>query len=156
MKYLVRAVKYFFWFAIILCITMAIMAAIGLVEPKPELMFREGWKSLWQIALLFAIVAIAYPRFGFTSREIEIPEERENIREDIINCMESRGYRLEKEDGEHMTFRLRSKVSAAFKMFEDRITFTRTPKGYSAEGLTKEIVRVVGAIEYKFRETIDN
>jgi hypothetical protein len=51
-----------------------------------------------------------------------------------------------------MTFRLRSKVSAIFKMLEDRITLTRTEGGFAAEGLTKEVVRIAGALEYRFRD----
>ena len=50
-----------------------------------------------------------------------------------------------------MTFRLRSKFSALFKMFEDRITMTRELGGFEVEGLTKEVVRIVGGLEYKFR-----
>ena len=62
-----------------------------------------------------------------------------------------RCYRLESENGESMTFRLRSRFSALFKMFEDRITMTRELGGFEVEGLTKEVVRIVGGLEYKFR-----
>jgi hypothetical protein len=33
-------------------------------------------------------------------------------------------------------------------MLEDRITFTRTATGYDVEGLTKDVVRVAGNLEY--------
>ena len=49
MTYLRRAVKYFIWFAFVLCITLAIMVAFDLVEADPRVMFREGTKSIWQI-----------------------------------------------------------------------------------------------------------
>ena len=151
MKYLVRVVKYFIWFALIFIIIMAILVLLGLAESNPAETLRNGYKSLWQIAILFFLVAVLYPKFGFTTKDVLVPGEYSQIRDGIINSMESRGYRLESEEGEDMTFRLRSKVSACMKMFEDRITLKRTATGFTAEGLTKEVVRVVSAIEYKFR-----
>ena len=37
------------------------------------------------------------------------------------------------------------------KMGEDTLTFTRTVTGYDVEGITKDMVRVVGALEYRCR-----
>ena len=80
MKYVVRAIKYFIWFALILTLTMVIMAALGLVDPKPELMFREGMKSVWQIAILFGVVAFVYPMTGFRKQEAGIEEAKAIIK----------------------------------------------------------------------------
>ncbi|MBR1927670.1 MAG: hypothetical protein IJ840_08010 [Bacteroidales bacterium] len=156
-KYLVRALKYFIWFALILCLTMAVMAALGLVDPQPELMFRDGIKSVWQIAALFAAIALVYPMTGFRTQDAIVPGEYSQIRGKVINFMESRGYILETEEGENMTFRLRSKFGAFMKMFEDRITMTRSMDGFKVEGLRKEIVRIISGLEYMFgNETVDN
>ena len=70
--------------------------------------------------------------------------------------MESRGYRLESEEGETMKFRLRSKVSAFFKMFEDRITMVKEPGGFSVEGMRREIVRIISGLEHKFKNESDD
>ena len=101
--------------------------------------------------MLFAFVSAFYPRFGFIKRSAIINGEFSDIRGGIIEYMEARGYRLESENGENMTFRLRSKFSALVKMMEDRITMTREMGGFEVEGLTKEVVRIVGGLEYKFR-----
>ncbi len=151
MKYFVRAVKYFFYFTFLFVAIMAVLVFAGVVKADVSLMFRDGYKSLWQIALLFAFVSAFYPRFGFIKRSAIINGGYSDIRGGIIEYMESRGYRLESEDGENLTFRLRSKFSAMFKMFEDRITMTRELGGYEVEGLTKDVVRLVGGLEYKFR-----
>ena len=66
--------------------------------------------------------------------------------------MESKGYTLETEEGENMTFRLRTWGMRAFKMFEDRITLTRTPRGFQVEGLRRIVVRIVGSREYAFMD----
>lgn len=154
MKYFIRAVKYFFYFTILFAVIMAVLVFIGAVPSDVGKMFRDGYKSLWQIALLFAFVAAFYPRFGFIKRSAMIKGEYSDIRGGIIEYMEARGYRLESENGENLTFRLRSKFSAIAKMLEDRITMTRELGGFEVEGLTKEVVRIVGGLEYKFR-TLD-
>ncbi len=151
MKYLVRSVKYFIWFALILAIIMMIMGFLGIVEFNLESMFRDGMKSVWQIVILFAVVALVYPLTGFRKYDVIIPGEFSEIRDKFLRIMESKDYVLETEEGEDMTFRLRSKALRAFKMFEDRITFTRTPTGFEAEGLRKIVVRIVSALEYAFR-----
>ena len=107
MRYLIRSLKYFIWFAVILSITMAIMVGLGLVEADFNLMFRDGIKSIWQIAALFLILALVYPIVGFRKQEAVVSGEYSEVREKVINFMESRGYYLETEEGEIMTFRLR-------------------------------------------------
>ena len=70
--------------------------------------------------------------------------------------MASKGYVVESESVEDMTFRLRSKGAAAAKMWEDRLTFTRQQGGYDIEGLRRDVVRIVGGLEYRFRNDTDN
>lgn len=157
MRYLIRSLKYFIWFALILSITLAIMVGLGLVETDPNLMFRDGMKSIWQIAALFLVVSLVYPLTGFRKNEAIIPGEYNEVRDKVVSFMESRGYYLETEEGEIMTFRLRSKVGAFFKMLEDRVTFIKVPGGFEIEGLRKEIVRLISGLEYIFRnEANDN
>lgn len=151
MKYLVRAIKYFLYFSIILVLILGILVLIGFVDPDPDRLFRNGTKSLWQIGALFAVIAVVYPRFGFIARSARIPGNFAEIRPGILSYMESRGYRLEKEEGENLTFRLRSKFSAISRMLEDRITLSREPGGYQVEGITKDVVRVVYGLESTFR-----
>ena len=151
MKYLIRAIKYFFYFIIILCVIMAALVLLDFVEADPQVMFRSGWKSVGEILLLFGVVAAVYPKVGFTKRDARISGEYSSIRPEIISHMESRGYRLESEVGENLTFRLRNRLSAVTRMLEDRITMTRDLGGFQIEGLTKDVTRIVGGLEYRFR-----
>lgn len=152
MQYIRRAVKSFFYFLSILVIILAILVALGMVEANLETMFRNGYDSIWQIAILLLLFAIAYPFFGFMSKETIVPGSYEEIRQGVIDFMDSRGYVLEKEDGENMTFRLRSKVNRMSRMFEDRITLTRSITGFTMEGLRKDVVRLCYGLEDKFRQ----
>ena len=65
--------------------------------------------------------------------------------------MESRGYRLESEQEQNLTFRYRSPVNRLFRMFEDRITMTRSISGFEVEGLRKDVIRIVYGLEQKMR-----
>mgnify|MGYP007069861668 CR=1 FL=1 len=151
MRYLIRALKYFIYFVIIFTLVMLIMSALGLVDPNPQAMFRDGWKSVWQIAALFFVIALVYPLTGFRKQEAIVPGEYDEIKDKVVSFMSSKGYELESEEGETMTFRLRSKVGQAFKMFEDRITMVKSPTGFEIEGLRKVIVRIISGLEYSFK-----
>lgn len=147
MKYLVRAVKYYVYLLVILTVAITVLIALGMVESDISKIFIHGYDSLWQIALLMAVFALLYPRFGFSTRSAIIPGSDEEIASGVIRVMEERGYELEKRDGSDMSFRKKGVASRALKMFEDRITFTRSVSGYDVEGLTKDLVRIVAAVE---------
>ena len=148
MKYLIRSAKYFIYLLIVLSIIIFALVTFKVVDSNIETMFVHGYDSIWQMALIIAVFALLYPRFGYTSRCAhmgggETPELRARIAAD----MEMRGYRLKSEDGDTLTYIKRAPFARALKMFEG-LTFTRTIDGYEVEGLTKEVVRVVAALEY--------
>lgn len=151
MKYAVRAIKYFFYYLILLAVILAVLRLLHVVEGDITQMFRNGYDSLWQIALMFAVVAAAYPYFGFRKQGVIIPGAYEEIRPGVVALMQERGYELEKEEGENLTFRLRNHVNRIARMWEDRITFTRDFHGFILDGPTRDTVRIKSALEYKFR-----
>lgn len=152
MKYLVRAIKYFAYLAIILCIFIILLSVFGLVGRSLDEIFKDGSQSLLKIGGILVIFAALYPRLGFGTRKVFIPGAYGEIRGGVVDVMHDRGYVLEAEEGENLKFRLRSPVMRVFRMLEDRITFTRTATGFDLEGPTKDLVRVANALEYKFRE----
>ena len=151
MKYFIRSVKYFFYYILILIVIMAVLVAAGLVEPDPATMFRNGFKSVGQILLLFAVVAAIYPKVGFCKRKAAVEGEFEDLKDGIKIIMEDRGYRLESENGEKMTFRVASKINAIARMLEDRVTVCAVPDGLEVEGITKDVIRIISNLEYRLR-----
>ncbi len=147
MKYIIRSVKYFFYLAFMLVIFIFVLSMLGLVGSTPEDIFRDGTKSLWQIAGICAVFAMVYPRLAFGRRIAHVTGSYEELRQDVVEAMHNRGYILESEEGETMTFRLKSPVVRLFQMFEDRVTLTRTLAGFELEGQNKALVRVVSALE---------
>lgn len=151
MKYFIRAVKYFFYFSIIVTIIMAALVFFKVIDSNIELMFRNGYDSLWHIALMFAVISAFYPMLGFMKKEALIPGEYKDIRPAIVEYMQEKGYALETENGENLNFRLRNGINRLSRMYEDRISFIRNFSGFQVEGLRKDVVRIVYGLEYKFR-----
>ena len=151
MKYIVRVLKYFVFITVVMALILLVLALLGFVEKDVDSMFRNGWKSIWQIALMFLVVAALYPRFGFCKRGAIIPGAYEDIRPGLVRYMAGRGYEIEKEEGENLSFRLKSPLQRFLKLlFEDRITFTRDRAGFYVEGRTKDVVRIVSGLEALF------
>lgn len=147
MKYIVRAVKYFFYFCFLLALILTVLVLIRAVPADLEQIFVNGYDSYWQIALMFAAVSAFYPMFGFMKKDILVPGEPAEHRAAILEYMEGRGYMLEKEDGGVMTFRLRSTFGRIAKMYEDRITLSRYVSGYTVEGLRRDVVRIGNGLD---------
>ena len=151
MKYIVRVLKYFVLVTVVMALLLLVLALLGYVEKDVDSMFRNGWKSIWQIALMFLVVAAIYPRFGFCKRGAIVPGAYDDIRPGLVRYMAGRGYEIEKEEGENLSFRLKSPLQRFLRLlFEDRITFTRDRAGFYVEGRTKDVVRIVSGLEALF------
>lgn len=150
MRYIVRALKQFLYLTVILSLLIFILVKAGFVEADLSKMFVNGYDSLWQIALIIAVFAAVYPRLGYSSREARLYGSDEEVSSRVREVMEDKGYRLEEDKGETITFIKRAPLARAVKMWEDRITLTRSVSGYSVEGLTKDVVRICSALEYRF------
>ena len=61
--------------------------------------------------------------------------------------MKDRRYELESENADMMTFRLKGIGGRLIKMYEDRITISRTENGWIIEGLRKDVLRMAAGIE---------
>ncbi len=149
MKYTIRAIKYFFYFAIITTAIVFALILIGAVEGDINAIFEGGYSALWKIAIFFALVAAVYPKVGFISREIIISPEREVSPDEVIGYFRDRNYVLESETGDVMTFRFKGVAGRLSKMYEDRLTLTVIPSGYVLEGLRKDVMRLAAGLEHR-------
>ena len=147
MNYFIRALKYYVYLLILLVVIILALVLTGFVEADLSKMFVNGYDSLWQIALIMLVFALVYPRFGFSKRTAHIYGSPEELRPDIMKVMENLGYRLENEGEGKLTVLRRSGFSRALKMWEDRITLSPTGAGMEVEGLTRDLSRVVSALE---------
>lgn len=154
MKYLVRSIKYFFYFALLTSLILMVLIYLDMAEADIEKNFEGGYSALWKMALFFAAVAAIYPKLAFINRKLYI-DPAADIAPAAINFMRERRYELESQTEDTMTFRLKGFGPRLIKMYEDRITITRTLDGYYMEGLRKDVLRYASGLEYMFQNKED-
>ena len=149
MKYFIRAVKYFFYFAFLMTATILVLVSIGAVEGDINTIFENGYNDLWKIAIFFAVVAAVYPKFGFVCRKIETTGTWETVRNETASYFNEKPYKLESETSDTLTFRRRDLIARITKMGEDRITVRKTEDGVEMEGLRKDVILYTTGLEYR-------
>ena len=149
MKYLIRAVKYFFYFAILTTVIVTALVMIGAVEGGIENIFEDGYNSLYKIAIFFAIVAAVYPKFGFVTRKLETEADWDTVKAAAKAYFQEKPFKVESEGTDSISFRRRDPIGRLTKMCEDRITISRTEDGYAMEGLRKDVFLYATGVELK-------
>ncbi len=149
MRYLIRSIKTFLYFTLIFIVIVAVFVISGMTEFNIETMFRDGYKSLWQILAIMVVIAAVYPKLNYVKSFPGIKGNLGSNRVQISEIMHDFGYVEEKESVEKMTFRQIHFSARLSRKFEDRITFEQDGDRISVEGLRKDIVRIVSRMEYR-------
>ena len=147
MRYLIRSIKYFIYFSVICSLIVTGLVLIGAVEGGVDNIFEEGYRSIGKIAIFFAIVSAAYPKFAFIRRDMSFGGAWDEIRNQTVEFMNDRQYVLESEDADKVTFRVKGIAGRLSKMLEDRVTLTKTETGWQMEGLRKDVLRLASGLE---------
>ena len=148
MRYLIRSLKYFLRLAVLLVLILGILMVAGLVPANIQDMFVNGYKSLWQIALLIAVFALIYPKFGYCSRKAIVRGSKEETRPLLDKVMTSHGYALEARSDGKLCYRKTTAGARMSRLWEDRITVERFVSGYELEGRVKDVTLLVNALAY--------
>lgn len=149
MRYFIRSLKTFVYFLLIFIVIVAIVVASGMSELNVDSLFRDGYKSLWQISALLLAIAAVYPKVSYVKSYPRINGNLSGNRVQIISLMEEFGYEVEKDSLHSMTFRMKSRTARLSRKYEDRITITQESAALSVEGLRKDVVRIVSRMEYR-------
>ena len=152
MTYVRRALKYFIQTCLLLAIILAVLMLSGMVSKDISVAFQHGWTSVWWILALFAVMALVYPFFGYQKRQIHVKGDPALARDGIVEALQGRGYVLAGETNGVLKFHLTAPLNRAFRFWEDTITLTPVLGGWEAEGLSRDLVRVISSIEHHFRD----
>ena len=147
MKYFIRSIKYFFYFAFLFGAIIAALVLIGAVEGDINEILEGGYASLWKIAIFFAVVAAVYPKFGFVRRKLDTSAEWESVKEEAVSYFEGKNFKTESETPDTVSFRRRNVMERMTKMGEDRITLVRTDEGFFLEGQRKDVYLYATGLE---------
>ena len=104
MKYTVRAIKYFFYFAILTSLIITALVLIGAVEGDINAIFEGGAQALWKIAVFYAAIAAVYPKVGFITRKVDVNRDWSEIRDESIAFFQDRRYEIESETPDKISF----------------------------------------------------
>ena len=151
MTYIRRAIKYFIQTCLLLAIIIGILMLSGMVSRDITVAFTHGWTSVWWILAIFAVMALVYPFFGYQKRKIHVNGDPALAQKGIVEALKIRGYVLGSDADGVLKFHLSSPVNRAFRFWEDTVTLTPILGGWEAEGLSRDLVRVVSSIEHYFR-----
>ena len=147
MKYLIRSVKYFFYFAFLTTAIVLALILIGAVEGGINDIFEDGYNSIWKIAVFFALVAAIYPKFGFVTRKLDTEADWDTVKSTATDYFSHKPFKVENETADAISFRRRDIIGRITKMGEDRITIVRKEDGYALEGLRKDVFLYASGLE---------
>ncbi|HIZ86589.1 MAG TPA: hypothetical protein IAC03_00285 [Candidatus Coprenecus pullistercoris] len=160
-KRVVRSVKYFFIFVILVAVFVGIIVLLfpeqysgshvfATTPDDTDAIFNYG--SWWKMLLIFVIIAAIYPGLTFVKKEVMIEGDFEEHRDKILKQFEDAGYEKTDEDQEQITFRLRNKFTRFMRAYEDAVTITKGEAPLILSGNRKDILRLAGRIEYSLRQ----
>ena len=153
MRYLVRALKYIVYFAVIFFLMVSIIylfssqkaAGLSLVD-----LFKEG--SLPLIALFFVAVSAVYPALSFQKKELYLNGTSTKYAEMVDGVMKSLDYEREKQEEGCVTYIKKGAYARFSRMYEDRITFTTADNPVLVEGYRKDLLRILSLLNYRIRQ----
>lgn len=139
--YIVRAAKYLIWLALLFALVFALMVSTGTSRVGAGEALHELFGSSRGMLMIAAIVVLAllYPRFGFTRRSVRADLRAD--RERILQTLHASGYSLAAESEGEMIFRASSPLKRALLLWEDCITVTADGDSITLDGIRKEVVR---------------
>ena len=149
MKHLRRSLKYLIQISLLFIVIIGGLMLSGMVSKDVAIAFRHGWTSIAWIAGLFVVMSAIYPFFGYGKRNIRIAGDPAQLWPQIQEALKSRGYVEAGETEEGRCFHLSSPINRAARMWEDTITITPVLGGFQAEGLVRDLSRVVMTIDHK-------
>lgn len=153
MRYLIRALKYLVYFAIIFFLIVGIVflfsnqKAAGLSFAD---LFREG--SLPKIAIFFVAVSAIYPKLSFYRKELYLNGDFTKYAEMVDEVMGNQGYVREKATAGKVTYIKKSAYARLTRMYEDRVTFETADTPVYVEGYRKDLLRIMSQINYRARQ----
>lgn len=152
LRYIVRVLKSFLWFAILFAIMVSIIVlfvpeySFDMIFRKEGGMFTPG--SEYKIFILFIAISAIYPAVKYVKKEAVIKGNFDERRDEIFEVFRKMGYVFVSENAETVTFRLEKKSLRFMRMYEDRITITKGESPLILRGDRKEIIRLSENIMY--------
>lgn len=158
-RYVIRAAKYFCWFAVLFVLIISVLIFTKFVpsDGGVEGLFINGWKSVLEIFAVFFIFSAIYPKLGYQKRTVQIPGEWDEVEDAVKGYFAGRDdYVLESESAGKICYRARRTAVRIARRWEDRLTVTQAFGGVEIEGPSKDVGRIVSHMEYSLRDPLSS
>ena len=149
-RYATRAVKYLVYLVVIFFLVIAIFSLTSNQGFSFSNLFREGTEI--QIIIFLLAMSLIYPLFGYAKKRVYLNKSYQEDKEKIRTVFEQNKFTLEFEGVSTTTFRHKSPLVKAFRMYEDRIIVDFADNPIIIEGQRKEVYRIARMIEYAVRD----
>ena len=154
--YLRRALKYFIQITFIFVVIIGVLMLSNMASKDINTAFRHGWQSVELILAAFAVMSLLYPLFGYGKRQIHASGDPADHWKTIEETMDFRGYVPAGETPEGgRRFKLKNGMNRLARLWEDTITINPVLGSFQAEGLNRDLVRVVMALDRKLNSYDD-
>ncbi len=152
MKYFIRSVKYFFYFAFLFFVLT--WAIYYFMRTEQVVAYSDMFKdnALVKIILFFILFAGVYPALGFAKKKVVFAGSADAYMDIIEEAFSAMRYVRESADSGRLVFRPKSQLLRFTRMYEDRITVVLSGDSIEMEGLRKDVIRSAGVIDFKARK----
>jgi hypothetical protein len=136
--YLIRVAKYMLYFYVLFMLIYVLMSVFSVVPPSITHFFNL------RLLIALAAVGLIYPFIGFKRIVVDMPSGgRQEHEAKICEAIEINGFRLEKHEGDRITFVAVSPLRRIFAMYEERITLTfLNSTTIAVSGLRKDVAKI--------------
>lgn len=152
MKYLIRSVKYLFYFAF-MCGLILVLTFHFSVKPEGltlmDMLLVDN--SIYKMLAFFVAVAAVYPALGFQKKPLYVSNLKEHKKE-VVQLFENANYVIADESSDKISFTLRNPLLRLLRLYEDAVTIDFSDNPVMIEGLRKDVLRFSRGIEYICRE----
>lgn len=149
-QYATRAVKYAIYLAVVFVLIVAIFSLTSSNGFDYKNLFRPG--TGYQLITFFVVISLIYPLFGYAKRKVYLNNGFENDREKIMEIFKNSKYSIASETPDFIVFKHNSPFLRLVRMYEDKITVSKTDNPITLEGLRKDVYRIARAIEWQVRD----
>ncbi len=149
-RYLIRVLKYTIYYSLFI---LALLALVYYTSDNQAISFWDLIRpeSQRNLVLLIVAFAVVYPFIGFEKKQVYTLRPFDKDKETVIDIVKECGYVLLSDESNRMTFRIKSKVSRIFRVFEDKFVVDYSSNPLIVEGMRKDVTRLASHMEYHFK-----
>lgn len=144
MRYLIRAVKYFFAFCVLYVgvVWLSILTQKGMdISVWDSISATMATERGRMLALAVVALSAAYPFFGFIKRSVKWDMATDADR--LVEIFAAAGFALKLKDGGKMVFKANNILDRLVMLFEDEIVVEQQREQITLSGIRRGVAKVI-------------